>query len=1444
MPTTTPSSPLLDAFPSLASCWVTPPLQDAADLVAAMDVGDLAVEARAADPEVSDVRATVDLASLLPLPAGALASTRIAIAGAVTHPDGSPIGVDCASAPVVITWPGLGEVTLVVALRTREVPGAADRSELYAGLTLGVPLTATRTVEVVGEVTGDPARVRLAGTVDGPPVSGLSALGVLLGPGMGEVQAHLHEPLTSLAALEVRSVRLELDRATSGLVRSAGASFDVDRRWAPGGGGVPVPAAGRLRVDLAVADPFGASPALRADVAAQVEDWEVVPGALELTEVSCWLTLDASRHDGRWAVSSYGGVAGEVALADGAATVHLPLPPTSDDWHLDLVSGDARHGSAALAGLLRAPLPGPLAALAGAIRVPHLGLVVTPTPLGLTRTAATLRLASPLPLVGGAVEPRVVLDAVEVDLTVDHPLAKPVVTGSIVGTLDLGPGAVRLAVHRLAESDPWAVSVGATQVELGTIGDVADSVAAVAGGPDWRDEVPQALADRTFTLTDLSLDYVLEPPRLDALGLELDAPANATGGLLERLGLRLSVQVDHHGEKANTAIAGSVEIGAHDFSLVLERGADEPIVAGTYVDTDRQPIDLAEILAAVAPAADDGRVRLDVAVADAFFAHGTGWEVVGADLRGRLDLSHLPMIGKALPVAGSIGLDLRAIGASADLDGDAVARVNAVLPPEIRQLPAGADATSVALHRGVSLLASMRVGREQVDLALPLDDSGAVVAPSEATGPPPPPSAVPVPTDSVHWIKVQRHFGPVHFARIGAALDGGDLTLALDAAVDVAGLRLGLDGLSVTTPVDRFDPTFRFRGIGIDYANGDIAIGGALLRRAPDDYAGAATITTPQLTLSALGAYAKVAGQPSLFVSAVLDAPIGGPAFLYVTGLSAAFGYNRSLRMPPVEGVLEFPLVEQALQGAGAPVDLDAEIAHLAGAIPVTPGESFLSVGLSFTSFQQIDSYVLLAVQFGRRTEIDLLGVSHLVAPAPVDGVTSPPLADIEIALRGRFVPGEVLGIEGRLTPTSYVLASACRLTGGFAFSTWFAGERAGDFVVSVGGYHPAFSPPTGYPVVPRVGFNWRVDPHVTIKGSGYYALTPHAAMAGGHLEATYHNGRLAAWFQLTLDLLLAWRPFHYEASASVHVGGSYTFHFLGTHTITVDLAAAVAIHGPEFSGHAELDLSVAKVSVRFGPATTPPGDLGWQQFTDSFLPAHDRHGVTVERGLVSAGGGALDLGVLSPSQLRLATRTAVPCSAITVNGTELGDVPGVEVSYPALGVGPCGLAVGDLTSTHRVSLMLLEVDPTSGEVVLDAATGEPVGSEVDLPTMFDLEPVTKSVPAALWGEPTGGRPRLDPSGRLVGDAVVGLRIVAKPPVVDAGVPGGRGAASAGVALPSAPETAAPADLVAVTDDELGRAASRAPARNRALAALGLDPTFVRVGTLPDAGLRPRGTVR
>lgn len=105
---------------------------------------------------------------------------------------------------------------------------------------------------------------------------------------------------------------------------------------------------------------------------------------------------------------------------------------------------------------------------------------------------------------------------------------------------------------------------------------------------------------------------------------------------------------------------------------------------------------------------------------------------------------------------------------------------------------------------------------------------------------------------------------------------------------------------------------------------------------------------------------------------------------------------------------------------------------------------------------------------------------------------------------------------SGKLTPRSYILDPSCHLTGGFAFAAWPSGPYEGDFVLTIGGYGPSFSPPSHYPTAPeRLEIAWQYDSDLSITGQAYFALTPAVLMGGARLDARLDKGWVTAGFSV-----------------------------------------------------------------------------------------------------------------------------------------------------------------------------------------------------------------------------------------------------------------------------------------------------------------------------------------
>lgn len=615
-----------------------------------------------------------------------------------------------------------------------------------------------------------------------------------------------------------------------------------------------------------------------------------------------------------------------------------------------------------------------------------------------------------------------------------------------------------------------------------------------------------------------------------------------------------------------------------------------------------------------------------------------------------------------------------------------------------------------------------------------------------------PPSSSDEEKSGVHWMELNKQIGPCFIKRIGAAFQDGAIKVCVDAGITISVLSLEFMELSLgIKPGPKFDFAFGLKGMAVTVKKPPLMISGGLyVAEAGRLYNGELTIAYEKFSFLALGSYGltEKTGKPSFFVYLMLDYAFGGPPCFYITGLCAGFGLNRKIRIPELSKVKDFPFVaaargtSQTLKpGTGA---VDA-LKTLSRDIEPCEGMNFLTAGIKFTSFGMVESVVIINVEFGTKFELSLLGTSEISLPPK----SEKPIVYGCLNLRAVFCPDDgILLIEGAMSNDSYLFCKDARLTGGFAFYSWFKGEYAGDFVLSVGGYHPKFKR-GNYPAVNRVGLNWKISDHLELIGEAYFALTPNCLMAGGRLELNYHIGKLKAWCHAYADFLIQWKPFHYDISIGVSVGASYRLDLWFIHkTFTIELGASLHLWGPEFSGTAHIKWFIISFTIHFnsGRQDEPP-KLSWKDFYTGFLPDFKGgvEGELISSDTVEKNRAPLKLARLNPiggylgekeiggvkyhyfhaRQFQVEIESALPVENVNVNETV------EEKKDLLLGVYPMGL--GSLHAALHVRLY-------------------PVGQKD--PVKVKRNPIYKNVPRALWN-----RCKPDMNQDMIKDACMGVTL-------------------------------------------------------------------------------------
>lgn len=590
--------------------------------------------------------------------------------------------------------------------------------------------------------------------------------------------------------------------------------------------------------------------------------------------------------------------------------------------------------------------------------------------------------------------------------------------------------------------------------------------------------------------------------------------------------------------------------------------------------------------------------------------------------------------------------------------------------------------------------------------------------------------------------------------KIGLGMDNGYVAVLLDASLNISPLTLSLNeagiGVALSEPI-----AFKFylSGFGVSFDNGVLSIGGGLSIGKDEDgnqqYSGLLSIRFKEIGLTAIGQYTKIIEQDketaALCACFALLAPLGGIPAFFVKGLAGGFGYNERLILPSIEKVNDYFLIKAAMDGFGKDPNpkkiLDKQV-------KAENGQYFLAAGLKFTTFETIEGCVLVTVSFGNDFELGLLGLANLSIPPKVP---TNPIAYAQLAIKASVKPLDgVFSVEAQLTNESYILSKKCKLTGGFAAYAWFGkNEHSGDFVVTLGGYHPSYQRPAHYPTVPRLGLNWQVDSHLNINGEIYFAMTPAALMAGGKLSITYTLGDLKAWFIAYADILMKWKPFAYDISIGVLVGASYTMSLFGIRkTFSVELGADLKLWGPEVQAKVHISWFIISFTISFSEGADHSKDsLDWEGFKSTFLVSpkeNDNLKQSVQNAPLKDSDDQERSDILSISLQGVIGKTSDEIDIVSAQQFGIlafSKIPENNANGQAIHVRPAGK---DCNIYNSVMNVVVENDEITGK--------------------FTCEKIQQNIPAALWGEDTSDN--LNGEG-LVKDQSCGKKLSIQSSVLD-----------------------------------------------------------------------------
>jgi hypothetical protein len=421
---------------------------------------------------------------------------------------------------------------------------------------------------------------------------------------------------------------------------------------------------------------------------------------------------------------------------------------------------------------------------------------------------------------------------------------------------------------------------------------------------------------------------------------------------------------------------------------------------------------------------------------------------------------------------------------------------------------------------------------------------------------------------------------------------GVDLSAALSGAAQIGPVAISLGGVGVhlsltprpaAAPPGTFGPldvAFAFMppssvGLAIDAVA--VTGGGSLFYDADKQHYGGVLelAVLDQFSVKAIALLTTGAGSFSLMALVFVEdfAPIQLGMGFTLNGVGGAIAINRRVAVEALRAGLKNHALDSLLFPEDPVRNAPRIISDLDRNFPIADGRFVFGpmAKLAWGTPPLITADLALLLELPAPVRLVLLGRLTAVLPTP-----ETPLVELHMDVLGviNFARSEI-ALDATLHD-SRVMEFA--LSGDMALRATWAGPNQG-LVLAVGGLHPNFAPPPGFPKLRRVTLALADSSNPRLRLEAYVALTSNTAQFGAHLDLYAEMDRLALAGQLSFDTLFHFNPF------------SFTADFCGMLALSYDkqpilaLALVMQLSGPSpwrARGRATIDIAGYQLPVDF----------------------------------------------------------------------------------------------------------------------------------------------------------------------------------------------------------------------------------------------------------------------
>jgi hypothetical protein len=429
---------------------------------------------------------------------------------------------------------------------------------------------------------------------------------------------------------------------------------------------------------------------------------------------------------------------------------------------------------------------------------------------------------------------------------------------------------------------------------------------------------------------------------------------------------------------------------------------------------------------------------------------------------------------------------------------------------------------------------------------------------------------------------------------LGATFDGN--LGPLQATVQNLGLKVTLAfpaGGGNLGPVNLALEFLPPNGVGLAVDAGVVSGGGFLsIDTARGEYAGAMQLEILDfVSVAAIGIIdtKNPDGTPGFSLLIILTADFGAGIQLgfgfTLNAVGGLLGLNRTMLFQPLMDAVRSGAISDIMFPQDVVANAPKIISDLRAIFPPQQGTFLIGpmakIGWGEPTLVTVSLGVIIEIPPG---DIAILGVLSLALPDPDDAI---------LELQVNFA-GALEFSKSRL----YFFASLfdshllfITIQGEMGLLAAWGGNA--NVLVSVGGFHPLFTPPPlPFPAPQRIQLDIINESYARIRADGYFAVTTNTAQFGTHSEYFFGFSALSVQGQSSFDALLQFSPFHFIVSIST----SFSVNVFGAGVFGLDINLTLEGTNPwHASGSGSLSFLFFSISV--------PIDITWGDSRDTTLP-------------------------------------------------------------------------------------------------------------------------------------------------------------------------------------------------------------------------------------------------